>query len=131
VLSLEDPATGAVRRALLRQGRLEQVLFLTVSGRLPPRDWLAGLFAEPEVPAKDRVTLLAGRSAAPMPDAGPLVCACMKVGARKIQAAAVAGACSVDAVGAATGAGTNCGSCRPEIARLIAAHRPERVNDAA
>ncbi|MDB5455455.1 MAG: molybdopterin oxidoreductase, partial [Caulobacter sp.] len=32
-----------------------------------------------------------------------------------------AGAASADAVGAATGAGTNCGSCRPEITRMVAA----------
>jgi len=130
-LSLEDPATGALRRALLRHGRLEQVLFLTVSGRLPPRDWLASLFAAPEVSAQDRVTLLAGRSAAPMPDAGPMVCACLKVGARRIEAAVVSGAASIEAVGSATGAGTNCGSCRPEIARLIAAHHKHEAEHAA
>jgi assimilatory nitrate reductase catalytic subunit len=130
-LSLEDPATGAVRRALLREGRLEQVLFLGVSGRLPPRHWLAGLFAVPEVSAADRVTLLAGRPAAPVADAGPIVCACLKVGARRIQAAVAAGADTIEAVGAATGAGTSCGSCRPEIARLIAAHREGQAKDAA
>ncbi|MGZ3345420.1 MAG: nitrate reductase [Caulobacteraceae bacterium] len=128
-LSLEDPATGAVRRALLRDGRLEQVLFLSVSGRLPPRDWLAGLFGEPELSSQDRLTLLAGRSSAPMPDAGPMVCACLKVGARKIEAAVAAGSCSVEAVGAVTGAGTNCGSCRPEIARLITAGRKQEAPD--
>ena len=131
MLSLEDPATGALRRALLRQGRLEQVLFLTVSGRLPPRDWLAGLFAEPEVRGRDRLTLLAGRSAAPQVDVGPMVCACLKVGARSIQSAITAGAASVEAVGAITGAGSNCGSCRPEIARLIAGQSKEKTKDAA
>jgi assimilatory nitrate reductase catalytic subunit len=43
------------------------------------------------------------------------------VGAKVVQAAIAAGAATPDAVGAATGAGTNCGSCRPEIARMIAA----------
>ena len=36
----------------------------------------------------------------------------------------------VEAVGAATGAGTNCGSCRPELARRIAALSKE-TQDAA
>ncbi len=130
-LSLEDPATGALRRALLRSGRLEQVLFVSVSGRLPAREWLVGLFAGAEVGERDRLTLLAGRSAAPQADMGPMVCACLKVGARSIAAAINAGACSVEAVGAATGAGTNCGSCRPEIARLIAGQAKERAKDAA
>ena len=130
-LSLEDPATGAQRRALLRSGRLEQVLFLSVTGRLPPREWLTSLFAQDQLSAADRMTLLAGRPSVPMPDMGPMVCACLKVGARKIEAAVAADACTVEAVGAATGAGTNCGSCRPEIARIIAANRKERAEHAA
>jgi assimilatory nitrate reductase catalytic subunit len=43
------------------------------------------------------------------------------VGAKVVQAAIADGAGNPDAVGAVTGAGTNCGSCRPEIARMIAA----------
>jgi assimilatory nitrate reductase catalytic subunit len=131
VLSLDDPATGALRRAVLRDGRIEQALFLSVSGRLPPRDWLASLFAEPQVSARDRVTLLAGRSAAPQADVGPMICACLKVGSRTIVSAIAAGARDVDAVAAATSAGTNCGSCRPEIARLVAGHAKETIANAA
>ena len=131
VLSLDDPATGALRRAVLRGGRLEQALFMTVSGRLPPRDWLAGLFAEDEITGRDRVTLLAGRSSAPAVDLGPTVCACLKVGAKTIVSAIQAGAVDVDAVAAATSAGTNCGSCRPEIARLIAGNAKEAIPNAA
>jgi len=93
------------------------------------RDWLASLFVAPEVSAMDRATLLAGRPAAPLADAGPMVCACLKVGARKIETAVAAGTDTIDAIGAVTGAGTNCGSCRPEIARLIAANRKEKAQD--
>jgi assimilatory nitrate reductase catalytic subunit len=53
------------------------------------------------------------------------------VGARTIQSAIAGGAASVEAVGAVTGAGSNCGSCRPEIARLIAAQVQEKAKDAA
>jgi assimilatory nitrate reductase catalytic subunit len=60
-----------------------------------------------------------------------MVCACLKVGARTIGGAVQAGARTIDAVAAATGAGTNCGSCRPEIARLIAAQAKQEVKDAA
>ena len=52
-------------------------------------------------------------------------------GRAQIEAAVAAGAGTVDAIGAATGAGTNCGSCRPEITRLIAANFKERAKDAA
>jgi assimilatory nitrate reductase catalytic subunit len=134
VLTLQDQATGSVRRAALKGGRLQQVLFLTEHGRLPPRDWLVGLFGLEALGAQDRITLLAGRPAAPMPDTGPLVCACRRVGAATIARAAAAGACDLDAIGAATGAGVTCGSCRPEISRLIADARPapaEGVRNAA
>lgn len=120
-MTYEDAATGARRDAWLRDGRLVAVLYITISGRLPPRDWLAELFAQPELSQDARSALLFGRPPGAPVDKGPLVCACLKVGARAVQAAIIAGAGSPDAVGAATGAGTNCGSCRPEIARMIAA----------
>ena len=75
------------------------------------RDWAAATFASPE----PFPTILAGRPGADMPDPGPTVCACMNVGLNAILAAIDGGAASADAVGAMTGAGTNCGSCRPEI----------------
>ncbi|HEX5379502.1 MAG TPA: (2Fe-2S)-binding protein, partial [Phenylobacterium sp.] len=94
---------------------------VTSSGALPPRAWLAELFEAPALPPEARATLLFGRPPGPMIDKGPMVCACLKVAARTIDDAARAGAVSVEAVGAVTGAGTNCGSCRPEIARRLAA----------
>ncbi len=128
---MDDAATGSVRRAVLKDGRLEQALFLTVSGRLPPRDWLAGLMAHETLPPDDRMMLLAGRPAILRADVGTQVCACLKVGAKTIVRAIGEGALDIDAVGAATGAGTSCGSCRPEIARLIAGHAKPKVRDAA
>jgi assimilatory nitrate reductase catalytic subunit len=121
LVTYEDAATGARRDAWLQDGRLVAVLYVTLTGRLPPRDWLAELFAEPALSQEARSALLFGRPPGAPVDKGPLVCACLKVGAKVVQAAIAAGAASADAVGAATGAGTNCGSCRPEIARMIAA----------
>ena len=55
-------------------------------------------------------------------DRGPVVCACFDVRARTILTAiAEQGLTSVAEVGAALSAGSNCGSCRPAIARLLAA----------
>lgn len=121
VVAYDDAHTGARREAWVRDGRLVAVLFMTTTGRLPPRDWLADLFALPVLGAEARSALLFGRAPGAPVDKGPLVCACLKVGAKAVQAAIVAGAANPDAVGAVTGAGTNCGSCRPEIARMIAA----------
>jgi assimilatory nitrate reductase catalytic subunit len=119
MLSFDDRATGVYRRAWIIGGRLDRTLFIG-AGRLPPREWLVGLFAQDQISELDRVALLTGRPLAPIADVGPMVCACLKVGARAIEAACVAGAATVEAVGAATGAGTNCGSCKIEIARMIA-----------
>ncbi|MDE2437475.1 MAG: molybdopterin-dependent oxidoreductase [Sphingomonadales bacterium] len=115
-LEAADVARG-MRRIVVRDAsdRLVAALFLTRSGELPPREWVAaqlGAAAEP-------LELLAGRPAAPQPDRGAIVCVCHGVGANDISASAQCGAGTVDAVGAATLAGTNCGSCRPAIARLL------------
>ncbi|MEW5687926.1 MAG: molybdopterin-dependent oxidoreductase [Pseudomonadota bacterium] len=121
VLRFEDPATGAVRAAWLDGDRLDRVIFFTTAGRLPPRDWLAELFAVQALSAADRAALLIGRAPGRQVDTGPTVCACRNVRASRIETAIAGGCASVDAVGEATGAGTSCGSCRPEIARMIAA----------
>jgi assimilatory nitrate reductase catalytic subunit len=120
MLSFDDEACGAYRRAWIAEDRLERVLFIT-TGRLPGRDWLVGLFGQNDLSLEDRAALLAGRPPGPVEDTGPQVCACLKVGARTIEKAQAAGARTVDAIGAVTGAGTNCGSCRIEIARILSA----------
>jgi len=119
LVAYEDAGAGSRREAWVRDGKLVAVLFMTTSGRLPPREWLADLFGMPVLSAEARSALLFGRPPGAPVDKGPTVCACLKVGARAVQAAITAGAVDADAVGAATGAGTNCGSCRPEIARMI------------
>ncbi len=84
------------------------------------------------MPREARATLLFGRPPGPVIDKGPMVCACLKVPARTIDQAIEAGARSIEAIGAATGAGTNCGSCRPEVARRLTALQsaPETENAA-
>ena len=110
-----------LRVARVEDGRLEACLFMGPSHRLPPRSWLAALIQQPAITLDDRRTLLAGRAASgPAPEQS--LCVCHGVGAGAIRRAIEAGCAGVQDVGAATRAGTNCGSCRPEIAALIAAH---------
>jgi assimilatory nitrate reductase catalytic subunit len=66
-----------------------------------------------------RKAVLAGRAPAGSIDLGPMVCACFAVRRATIAEAARAGAQDVETVGERTSAGTNCGSCRPEIKRVI------------
>ncbi len=67
-----------------------------------------------------RWKLLAGRPAADQPDKGAIVCSCFQVGANEIRGAVATGVTTVSGIGASLSAGSNCGSCRSEIARLIA-----------
>ncbi len=118
LVTYEDAATGARREAWVEGDQLVAVLYMTTTGRLPPRDWLVDLF-QADLTAEARSALLFGRPPGAPVDKGPMVCACLKVGAKAVTAAIATGADTADAVGAATGAGTNCGSCRPEITRMI------------
>ena len=122
-LTFEDPGSGAFRRAIIRDDRLHSLLFVAPAGlSLPPRDWLVGLFGQDRLGAQDRGALLAGRGVGAPLDASPMVCACLKVRRGTILRAVDAGAVSVEAVTAATAAGSNCGSCRMEIAGLVDQH---------
>ena len=116
-LEASDPARG-MRRIAVRaaDGTLAAALYLTRSGQLPARDWVAAQLGLPDVAPTE---LLAARPSTPLPERGALICLCHGIGERAIAAAARAGAGTVAAVGEATAAGTNCGSCRPAIARLI------------
>ncbi|MEO1321386.1 MAG: molybdopterin-dependent oxidoreductase [Pseudomonadota bacterium] len=73
----------------------------------------------------DRAGLLAGRPASGRV-AGPLICSCEGVGQQTLIDAISDGALSVDALGASTRAGTNCGSCRPELQKLIVTMSAEK-----
>ncbi|MEM6828850.1 MAG: (2Fe-2S)-binding protein, partial [Pseudomonadota bacterium] len=111
------PSKGMERYAVQdKSGALIAALFLTRKGELPPRNWLAEQLGEQ---TDDPMALLAGRPRVVPLDRGPVVCVCHNVGAHEISATIEAGACSVEAIGSACRAGTNCGSCRPELSRIL------------
>ncbi len=118
VLEAFDKARGTRRIAVRSEdGALKAALFLTRSGMLPDRDWIAAQLSSDAASAPE---LLAGRAASPAPDRGPIVCVCFDVGTKTILSAiAEQRLTSVEAVGAALNAGTNCGSCRPAIRALL------------
>ncbi|EJL31311.1 nitrate reductase [Novosphingobium sp. AP12] len=121
-IEVVDMARG-MRRIAVRDtgGTLLAAAYLTRSGQLPPREWVAGQLG---LDAASTAELLAGRPSTPLPDRGPIVCVCHGIGEKDIAAAVQGGASSVAEVGACTRAGTNCGSCRPAIARLVEAWTP-------
>jgi len=119
--SVRDERSGRRAFALVENGRLRAALYTAPDPVPVSRQWAVGLLAETDLTAS---AVLAGRPGADRPDGGAIVCSCFSVGVNTIAAAiAVHGCTGVEAVGALTRAGTNCGSCRAEIRTLIDANR--------
>lgn len=119
-VELDDSARGIRRIAWLRDGRLEACLFLALrpGAALPSREAAAALL-QLTVDAAGRAAVLAG-GAARGPAAGKIVCACFSVGLATLRdAIARDRLVSVEAIGATLRAGTNCGSCIPELRELL------------
>jgi assimilatory nitrate reductase catalytic subunit len=105
-------------------GALVEALFVAPPRLLPNTDWMLNLLASDEaLSPEDRRGLLSGRAPKPMPSKGRIVCSCFGVGVNQIAAAIAGGCASVEAVGGALSAGTNCGSCIPEIRGILNADR--------
>ncbi len=121
-LTYEDTATRQFRGAVIRSGRLEAVAYVARQPELPSTEWLKSAFDQASLSAQDRRALLAGRPVGGA-EQGPIVCACFQVGLQKIVAAVAKGAATPQAIGIATRAGTNCGSCLPELKRLAGSVR--------
>jgi len=114
-----DKGTRRYRAARLTDGKLESCIFIGPDPQLPPRDWLAGLFAQTMINASTRAGLLAGVPPQGSREGGRQVCACFGVGEETILQAIQTGCRSVADLGARLKAGTNCGSCIPEIKQLL------------
>ncbi|MFD3191922.1 molybdopterin-dependent oxidoreductase [Sedimentitalea sp. HM32M-2] len=122
IASIIDTARGTARVALTENGRLVAALFVSPRPVAVMRDYLAGL------PGTTPDNVLSGRRSAQATDPGPILCSCLDVGVNTIVTAIeTRRPGSVDEIGAMLGAGTNCGSCRPEIAALLRAAQPART----
>jgi assimilatory nitrate reductase catalytic subunit len=114
-----DRKGGRYRAARLVNGRLESCLFVARDPALPSRSWLAQLFEQESLSTAALNSLLAGKPAPGEVDQGQIVCACFSVGANAINAAIAGGCRSVEQIGARLKAGTNCGSCIPELKKML------------
>jgi assimilatory nitrate reductase catalytic subunit len=121
-----DAEGGLYRCALIRDGRLAAALFLGPDHDAPVWDAVKLAFAAGAVDPRRRLALLSGRDLDGAADQGPTVCACFGVGLNAIRAAFAEGAnLTVEDIGRKLKAGTNCGSCLPEIRRIGAQERVE------
>jgi assimilatory nitrate reductase catalytic subunit len=118
----EDALSGEVRGAWMRQGCLSGVLlFTTEEGELPEPWWLAEHLGQ-EIDEPERRVLLSGAPAEAGAASGAIICSCFQVGEVAIEAAIADGADSTEALGEQLRCGTNCGSCVPELNRLLRRH---------
>jgi len=120
VISSSDDASGTARIAVFDGRKLCSLLLLNRGPVPAARAWLCDQLGQELEPAS-RHLVLAGRSGADQPDKGAIICSCFQVGFNEIVTAASTGANSIEAVGDCTKAGTNCGSCRAEIKRIVEA----------
>ncbi len=115
-----DFGGGVYRAASFSGDRIDTCFF--VGPAQDAGDWnvVKALFAADTLGNDQRRMLLSGKSADGLANAGPVVCACFGVGRNTICDTIAAGARSAADIGAKLKAGTNCGSCIPELKRLIA-----------
>jgi assimilatory nitrate reductase catalytic subunit len=131
-LDYHDASAGIYRAARLVDDRLAACLYISRRADLPDRSWLASLFESERLTGAERLALLAGRAPGrASQDGGPIVCSCFGVGRNTLKHV-IAQHALTDArqVGARVRAGTNCGSCLPEIKALLA-ERAERQASAS
>lgn len=113
---LGDTKSGLVRIAIHEGQRLTGLFFASPSPVSLARSYVVSLVGT----ETSALSALAGRGGADHVDAGAIICACMNVGINTVRSAIASGAQSVNAIGDMTCAGTNCGSCRPELSAILA-----------
>jgi assimilatory nitrate reductase catalytic subunit len=120
-LDYRDDAAGIYRAAHIVDDRLAACVYISRRpDQLPARNWLGSLFIQQRLEERARAALLAGRPPGARVDPGPLVCSCFGIGANTLcEAVAKYGLTSTQQVGTRLRAGTNCGSCLPEIKALL------------
>jgi assimilatory nitrate reductase catalytic subunit len=124
-IELADPALGRYRAAALRDGRLFACVFAGTERPRGARDALAGLFSGEPLDGAARRMLLSGKLGGGRAERGETICSCFSVGRNTLLAAIRSQRLtSTHEIGAALGAGTNCGSCLPELRALLAEGSP-------
>jgi assimilatory nitrate reductase catalytic subunit len=116
-----DEPRATYRAGAFHDGKLSGCLFIGPAGAVPQWNAVKALFEAETVGDLQRRAALSGKSTDGVADAGPLVCACFGVGLNTIRLAFDGGeVANVEDIGKVLHAGTNCGSCLPELKRIVA-----------
>lgn len=124
-IEMSDPARSLYRLGIMRAGRLIACLFIARSpAGLPQPGALSALFVTRDI---NRIAILRGGTATGIP-AGRVICVCHNVTETTIRSAIKANnLTTIAGIGVACKAGTNCGSCKGELAEFLT-HQPELVS---
>lgn len=117
IMRYDDPKRGVAKRVLVEDGRVTGV---RLTGEIAARDWLKEMMAEGVEIAPLRSWVLAPLSVPPSGSSsrGRIVCNCLNVSETQILAA-VTRDTDLAALQASLKCGTECGSCVPELKRMI------------
>lgn len=128
-IEYDDASCQQYRAALIKNDQLQKVFFMTADHKMPSRDWLGQLFSATELSSAERRSLLAGKASGAK-DPGRTICSCFGIGINTIiEAIESQNLVSVEAIGQALKAGTNCGSCVPELTEILAVELSSDVSE--
>ena len=117
----EDATQGVFRSACFVDGKIDIAVFIS-PGVLPLEEIEAERWFNANISTDHNQWMsLSPKSIDGSESQGPTVCSCFSIGTKTIEQAVACGkAKSVEDIGELLGAGTNCGSCLPEIRKLVA-----------
>ncbi len=119
-VELLDSGAQSYRGVRMTGDQVESCIFIAPDSALPPRSWLASLFEKEALDDNEHRALLTGKPPLGQVDIGRVVCACFNVGENTIRDAIKEyGLKSADDIGKCLNAGTNCGSCVPELKSML------------
>jgi len=127
-LEYEDRTAGVYHAGYVVNDRIEACVYISTRAELPSRAWLSQLFGQERLEDADRIGLLLGQPLEKTADAGPTICSCFGVGRNTICDAVRKHDLKTPAeITACVKAGGNCGSCVPELRKLLVEIRVTEV----
>lgn len=118
-LSFTDTSYHRYRFALIDNNQLLACLFISSKPDMPEPTWIGQLFNQ-TLNNKQRMDILAGKPSDKKNDKGRIICSCFNKGINEINALITTGdSKNIEQIGQKIQAGTNCGSCIPELKQLL------------
>jgi len=114
-----DQHQNDLRACWFNNRSLELAVFIQAEPLKISRQATASLLTHEFTSNTECVAALSGLGLLDVPDTGATICSCMNVGSKTIQSAIANGCDSVESIGTACQAGTQCGSCRSDLKRLL------------